>query len=190
MEDNNSESDIDYLINMYDEDVDDFIEEDANEIVYYEEDHYEEAVDKHYYIGMSYPLKTESSQINILASRIRPETFFKYNILTIHYYLSQYNLFCYNELPSHNKKIDIMQLIILEDQTYAVVIKTHWIRLIQRKWRNVMKNREINLRKRCSLKSLQFREITGKFPKLYDGGLIGLLGNISNTRTSPLFQGQ
>jgi hypothetical protein len=180
MEDNNSEySDIDYLINMYDEDVDDFIEEDANEIAHYEDDHYEEAIDKHYYVGMSYPINRENVKINILASRIRPETFFKYNIFTIHYYLSQYNLFCYNELPNHNKQIHIMQLVMLEDKTYAVVIKTHWIRLIQRKWRNVMQNRAINLRKRCSIESLQFREITGKFPKLRDKGLVGLLGNIS-----------
>jgi hypothetical protein len=44
---------------------------------------------------------------------------------------------------------------------YLAVIKTHWIRLVQRRWKNVFKQRK-NAKK--NLFNLRHREIYGKFP--------------------------
>jgi hypothetical protein len=49
-----------------------------------------------------------------------------------------------------------------EFDTYsAAIIKTHWLRLIQRRWREIRKKRIANMSK---LQNLQQREITGNFP--------------------------
>jgi hypothetical protein len=47
------------------------------------------------------------------------------------------------------------------DNYSAAIIKTHWLRLIQRKWREIRKKRIVNMSK---LQNLQQREINGKFP--------------------------
>ena len=47
------------------------------------------------------------------------------------------------------------------DNYSAAIIKTHWLRLIQRKWREIRKKRIANMSR---LQNLQQREINGSFP--------------------------
>jgi hypothetical protein len=75
-------------------------------------------------------------------------------------------------------KIDIMKLYILEDQTYSVVLKTYWLRLIQRRWKNVYKKRMDILENQKKISSLRQRELTGKFHHSYRN-LPGLKGVLS-----------
>ena len=63
-----------------------------------------------------------------------------------------------------NAKIHIMKLCILEDETYSVVLKTHWLRLVQRHWKKVFKERKLKMAARTFLKNQIFREIHGKYP--------------------------
>jgi hypothetical protein len=56
--------------------------------------------------------------------------------------------------------LQIIQHIEINDY-YLAVIKTHWIRLVQRRWKNVFKQRK-NAKK--NLFNLRHREIYGKFP--------------------------
>ena len=56
--------------------------------------------------------------------------------------------------------LQIIQHIEINDY-YLAVIKTHWIRLIQKRWKNVFKQRR-NAKK--NLFNLRHREIYGKFP--------------------------
>ena len=66
-----------------------------------------------------------------------------------------------------NYKVDIVQKIQLEGDfapTIAIV-KTHYLRLIQRKWKNIFKKRQDIIKKRMTLQSLRYREINGSWPK-------------------------
>jgi hypothetical protein len=56
-----------------------------------------------------------------------------------------------------------MQLIIKEDETYTVVLKTYWIRLIQRHWKKFFKEKQRVIINRCTLKSLKYFELHGKY---------------------------
>lgn len=86
-------------------------------------------VDKQYYIGTYFTSKT----MPILETTVYPETFYKYSNNAVLEYFEMMRLTQDNTEPV----IDILQLHILNDvwNTYSVVVKTHWIRLIQRIWR-------------------------------------------------------
>lgn len=78
-------------------------------------------------------------------------------------------------------KPEIIECIYLETGHCVGIIKTFWIKLIQRKWKNILKKREAVIKKRCHPNSLRHRELTGKWPKecrKYPT-LKGLLANIS-----------
>ena len=61
-------------------------------------------------------------------------------------------------------KPEIAECIYLENQECLAVLKTHWLKLIQRTWKNIIKKRKRVLQKRMDLNSLKQREITGKWP--------------------------
>ncbi len=61
-------------------------------------------------------------------------------------------------------KPEIAQCIYLETNECIAILKTFWIKLIQRKWKNILKTRMDIMRKRCRLKSLRHRELMGKWP--------------------------
>lgn len=61
-------------------------------------------------------------------------------------------------------KPEITECIYLNTGHYVAILKTFWLRLIQRKWKNIIKERNDIIKKRCNLHSLTHREITGKWP--------------------------
>ena len=58
-------------------------------------------------------------------------------------------------------KPEIAECIYLESGHCVCILKTFWIRLIQRKWKNILKEREEIIRRRRNPISLRQREITG-----------------------------
>jgi len=81
-------------------------------------------------------------------------------------------------------KPEIVEVMYLEDDNefnYCVaIIKTYWIKIIQRTWKNIfIKREEINC-KRASISSLHYREIHGKWPDncIQYPGLRGMLSNL------------
>ena len=68
--------------------------------------------------------------------------------------------------PKHYK-IEIIEPINISigenewDVYNTAIVKTHWIRLIQRRWRMFQEKREHDIK---DLMNLKHREITGKFP--------------------------
>lgn len=62
-------------------------------------------------------------------------------------------------------KPEITECINLNTGHCVAILKTHWLRLIQRKWKNIIKERKNIIKKRCNLNSLRHREITGKWPE-------------------------
>lgn len=80
-------------------------------------------------------------------------------------------------------KPEIAECIILETQHCVAIIKTIWIKLIQRKWKKVYAERKNILRKRMSSASLSTRELTGSWPQhcRYLPSIYGILSNLKRS---------
>jgi hypothetical protein len=77
-------------------------------------------------------------------------------------------------------KPEITDCVYLNTGHYVAILKTFWLRLIQRKWKNIIKERENIVKKRCTLNSLRHRELTGKWPNdcLHFPQLKGMLSQL------------
>ncbi len=113
--------------------------------------------DGSYYIGLAgyVPGQTEP----ILMSSISPNAFLTNGRTDVLNYLTEYST-----SRVRNPQLDILKLCVDDRQTYNVCIKTHWLRLVQRKWKNTYARR-LNFRKKPS--SLRYRSIHGKWPVFY-----------------------
>ena len=74
-------------------------------------------------------------------------------------------------------KPEIAECIVLESQHSVVIIKTMWIKIIQRKWKKIYAEQQTIIRRRSRIASLYARELTGRWPEscVYDPTLRGLL---------------
>ena len=123
-------------------DVDDIYDEDSS---FLEAD----KIHNEYYIGIS--------SEDLLLSTISPKIFYKYDYQLVQQYLNDYG--CDNR---SFKNIEIIKLNI-RDNVYHVILKTHWIRLIQRRWKKTYKER-LQYRKR--LDSIFYFQTHGKYKKI------------------------
>lgn len=100
-----------------------------------------------YYLKRKYLYLTESDMFN--------------PILYTHPTIRNY----YNIVSNPNYiKPEIGQYIILPTHEAVAVLKTFWIRIIQRKWKKVFQQQQQIIEERCKLPSLQFRQTTGHWP--------------------------
>ena len=76
-------------------------------------------------------------------------------------------------------KPEIAQCVYLENNECVAILKTYWLRLIQRTWKNIIKARK-NIAI-PSINALKHREITGQLPNgtIHYRELRGMLANIS-----------
>jgi len=74
-------------------------------------------------------------------------------------------------------KPEIGECIELVTGEQIVIIKTIWIKIIQRNWKRVFAKRQLIIKYRTSPSSLSFRQLTGKWPEycLHMPSLNGLL---------------
>ena len=70
----------------------------------------------------------------------------------------------YNNIISdkNNIKIEIIQIIKMPGNEYTAIIKTIWLKILQRKWKKYYKNLILKLVKSKNIYNLRKREITGK----------------------------
>ena len=61
-------------------------------------------------------------------------------------------------------KPEIAQCIVLESGHNVSILKTFWLRLVQRRWKNIFRIRKNILRLRCQPDILKFREVNGRWP--------------------------
>jgi len=73
----------------------------------------------------------------------------------------------YNKIIETNNfiKLDIVFVDELPGNESVGYIKTFWIKLIQRRWKKIYKERQDILKQRMLPRSIREREITGKWPK-------------------------
>ena len=62
-------------------------------------------------------------------------------------------------------KPEIAECIVLDSHHNVVIIKTIWIKIIQRKWKKIYAERMNVIRRRFLPTSLYTREVTGKWPR-------------------------
>jgi hypothetical protein len=150
--DDNNESDdshgedydlLEELDNLYDED----------------EQHIEaDKIPNKYYIGICKRSNHYKDQY-LLLNTISPKLFYKTNYDTIIAYLKEYSII-YVSSP----KLEIMKFAPINQDVYSVVIKTHWIRLIQRHWKKIISTRENIYKRRGSINSQRHFEFYGRYP--------------------------
>jgi hypothetical protein len=61
-------------------------------------------------------------------------------------------------------KPEIAECIYLPQGESVCIIKTFWIKIIQKTWKKICKQRKEIIKRRCSLICLKYREINGKWP--------------------------
>lgn len=115
-----------------------------------------EKQDGQYYIGLAKHMKSRNI---MLLNTISARSFYKYSYIHVLKFLYYYSL-----VRLYQPNVEIMKLYILNDGTYSVVLKTHWIRLIQRHWRKALQMRKQIMKKQMLISSLYHREIYGRFP--------------------------
>ena len=84
----------------------------------------------------------------------------------------------------HKLSPDIVETKQLDTGEIICIKKTVWIKLIQKKWKQVFKQRVEIIKKRSSIKSIRYREINGHWPEdcLIIPTLKGMLSNIQTMR--------
>jgi len=110
-----------------------------------------------YYIGLHKYIKYD--KLLLLLNSISIKSFYKFSYIHVLKYLYYYSI-----VRLYQPNIEIMKLSILDDGTYSVVLKTHWLRLVQKHWRKTFKNRKEMMKKQMRVGSILYREIYGRFP--------------------------
>ena len=94
------------------------------------------------------------------------------NILTQHYaaiintIIDHPTIRNYNHIISRINffKPEIGEYIMLPTHEEIAILKTFWLRIIQKKWKQIFKQRKEIIRLRCYLSNLRIREINGAWP--------------------------
>lgn len=83
-------------------------------------------------------------------------------------------------------KPEIGEYIILPTQEAIAILKTIWLRIIQRKWKKIFEERKLIIKKRSYPDSLYIRSVTGKWPDKCNHlpGLKGMLYNLNKNQSN------
>jgi len=162
----------DSVISMTESEI--YVDNIIDEIYELEEDFMdEEKEDGKYYIGLS-GLENHSLDF-LLMTAVQPTTFYKYSYHIILKYLDEFSLFVIKNLV-----INILKLV-KNGQRNCVIIKTFWLKIVQRKWKRVFSEKKQLIEKMKNHKWLRYREIYGNFPNdNYIPSLRGMLSNLKN----------
>jgi hypothetical protein len=155
-----TDDDSSYLIESYNHYsyIDDEIEYRIERIFHEESDFIDKDKENgKYYIGLH---KYNSyRKLFILTNGVSAASFLKFPYMdTLRY------LYFYSILRIQNPKIEILSLSILPDDSYSVILKTYWLRIIQRNWKRVFKERTKIYLKRRLPNSLYSLQISGRYP--------------------------
>lgn len=62
-------------------------------------------------------------------------------------------------------KPEIVECIYLSSHHCIAILKTFWIKIIQRTWKNILKKREEINKRKMKISCIRYREINGKWPE-------------------------
>lgn len=109
-----------------------------------------------YYLGLFKYVEQSGNLLFMMSASSK--LFLKYPHEKIVEYLKEYSL-----IQNISDNVDIMKMYIKND-TYYVVLKTHWIRLIQRKWKSLFNDFKKRQEQKLKSNNLKYREQNGNFP--------------------------
>ena len=154
--------------------------------------------DNQYLIGGCYTTKhreiSKTLEHIYLSIALRPNTFFKTEYKVIQEYLKVYGfggiystqpIWINNPLVRTNlPTLEIMQMKIKSDGQFChniVILKTTWLRLVQRKWRTIFNERKRIVKERMKVSSQKYWELYGKYPNncRYLPSLNGMLSDLT-----------
>ena len=167
------ESDSDDNDSIFNYQLDDVVDTLYNE----DADHVEsDKYNGHYYLGLYKHIEQSGNLLFMMSASNK--LFLKYPHEQIVDYLKEYSI-----VPSISDNVDIMKMYVKND-TYYVVLKTHWIRLIQRKWKALYNDFKKRQETKYKSNSLKYREQNGNFPnKLnYRPKIYGMLRTINRAK--------
>jgi len=98
---------------------------------------------------------------HIMSMVVSPRVFYKYSIKLVLKYLYVYSAM----LGVPKNSIEIVRLNLLPDGTHQCILKTFWLRLFQRHWRKLYRERERVLENRMQYESLRYFECHGVYPE-------------------------
>lgn len=83
-------------------------------------------------------------------------------------------------------KPEIAECIYLSSGECIAILKTIWIRIIQKKWKKIYRERQVIINQKTKLNELKFREIYGRWNTtyLYYPSLQGMLSSLSRRTSS------
>lgn len=171
------------IIGIYEDELEIYSSDDENEETYQEEQLYDDIVEEYnnnnetshednyeplsdgYYIGIYNKVHNDHDITLLIGNYVPASIFFKYDFLIVKRYLINWSLIA----PGIDiQNVEIMKTMTIEyrgnDLITSVIIKTHWLKLIQRTWKNILKNRALIWKKRGRISSLRHREIYGQWP--------------------------
>lgn len=150
-----------------------------------ESNYSEYSVDNDYYENVYEPEEQSLTKYNIILCR---QLYDYYLVFTRFKQLKFNEIYSiYNEaFIEMHRKLEIAECIYLPSQECVGILKTIWIKLIQRTWKNILKQRNNIIKERCKLSSLRYREINGKWPSncLKYPTLKGSLSYLSRTTST------
>jgi hypothetical protein len=151
-------NDSDYNDSDYDDS--DYDDSDYNDSDYYEEYDPEESSNTRFNIVISQQNKVR--RINLVHFRLKQ---FDYN--RIHVIYDNYMSKC---------TIEIAECVYLPSGHCIGILKTFWVRIIQRAWKKVFMQRKMCIQRRAHPSAIRYREIYGKWPHDCSvlPGLVGL----------------
>jgi hypothetical protein len=84
-----------------------------------------------------------------------------------------------------NVQMEIIKLNIHPDGTYEAHMKTHWLRLVQRRWKSVYAERARIVKARGNIRHQAYFSIHGKYPSGYRNmpTLWGMLSHLQKIQT-------
>lgn len=118
-----------------------------------------EKEDGKYYLGLYEYIRSQSELL--LGMTVSPNIFYKYQYNNLSHYLRAYSV-VRNKYSTRN--IQVMQLKIdTPTNTYTVLIKTYWIRLIQIHWKKIYKERMNFIKIRKNISNQIHFELKGRY---------------------------
>jgi len=121
---------------------------------------YSEKTDGKHYLGLCHVYSTPNMGTQLLlSSSVSAPTFFNHSYDNINNYLYYYGLV---RIPNH--EVQIMQVQLLEDDTCTVIIKSFWLRIIQRCWKKTYALKIQMARRRAMPQNQAYKQIHGHYP--------------------------
>ena len=83
-------------------------------------------------------------------------------------------------------KLEIAECLYLPSEHCVSILKTHWLKLVQRTWKKIHRLQKLTIAMRSHPNALKYREIHGKWPNncINFPNLRGMLANLSRTSSS------